>query len=291
MKFFFLSFFTLLMGLSTKFEAMDQSASPIKVMSVNIRYKNENDGINVWKNRKDWLIDNIRFNDIDVFGAQEVEHSQLEDLLELLPEFESVGVGRDGGQEGEYSPLFYRQDRFELLDSETFWLSETPREIKSVGWDAAYPRIVTWAKLRRKTDGKTFYVFNTHFDHRGEKARLESAKLLVRKITEISGGHPAFVTGDFNFKPETPPYEVLTQGQESEILLKDSRFSADQSYGPDYTFNGFQLKPTDLQNRIDFIFTKGEIEVLKYRVEDGQRGEAFISDHFPVWIEARFSTK
>lgn len=131
--------------------------SNLVIASYNIRWNSPDDGINIWENRKEWLTKSINFFEIDIVGAQEVTYTQLNDMEGFLPDYQSIGEGRDGGKKGEYSPIFYAKNRLEVLDSSTFWLSETPQTIASKGWDAALPRIVTWAKFKDKKEGNTFY--------------------------------------------------------------------------------------------------------------------------------------
>ncbi len=120
----------------------------------NIRYDNPADSLNNWKYRKDTVAAFIKANQLDIVGMQEVLHNQLEDLKQRLPEYAEVGVGReDGKTQGEYAPLFYRKDRFEALDSNTFWLSQYPDSVGFIGWDGACTRIATWAKLKDRKTG------------------------------------------------------------------------------------------------------------------------------------------
>jgi endonuclease/exonuclease/phosphatase family metal-dependent hydrolase len=272
----------LMVGISIPIQAQN-----ISVMSVNIRYNNPADGINSWENRREWLFDYIRFSEADLIGGQEVMKSQLFDMNESLSFYSYIGVARNGVEEGEYCPIFYKTDRFEVLDNGTFWLSETPEKIDSKGWDAALPRIVTWGRFMDKILDKEIYFFNTHFDHMGEISRTESARLLIKKVTDIAGENPVFVTGDFNFSPDKRAYHVLTQNNESESNINDAMLNALSVYGPSYTFNGFRIEPESEGERIDYIFSKGDIDVLKYQVVDGQRGSKYISDHFPVLVEAK----
>lgn len=264
------------------FSSFGQESLELNVFSYNIRMNSPNDGLNIWENRKQWVAQSIEFFEGDLIGAQEVTYTQLKDLDSLLPEYDYIGVGRQGGNQGEFSPIFYRKDQFEVLNSETFWLSQSPDSIASVGWDAALPRIVTWAAFKQKETGKTFFHFNTHFDHRGSTARKESAQLILDKIKEIAGDAPVILTGDFNIRPEQEPYAVLLEE------LKDTYHSVDQKYGPEHTFNAWDYKGDGDFHRIDYIFFKGQgIESLKYHVLDGQRGKHFISDHFPVIVKFR----
>lgn len=154
----------------------------LRVMTFNIRYNEPRDGVNAWANRKTKVADVIRFHKADLIGVQEAQNNQLKDLEKLLPDFAWCGVGRtDGKEDGEYSAILYRKSRFKLLETKTFWLSETPEKAGSKGWDADFPRIVTWAKFQDKNTKKTFYHFNTHFDHIGAKARTESSKFCLPK--------------------------------------------------------------------------------------------------------------
>ncbi len=140
---------------------------------------------------------------------QEALHVQMNDLQKALPDFKYAGVGRtDGKQDGEYSAIFYNAKKLQLLESKTFWLSETPTVAGSKSWDAAITRIVTWAKFKDIESSKTFFVFNTHFDHIGKVARRESAKLLLKKINEIAGNSSVIITGDFNATPGDEPVQV-----------------------------------------------------------------------------------
>src|SRR5690606_30920760 len=217
---------------------------------------------------------------------QEVIQQQLHDLIERLPEYSYIGIGRNGGTEGEFCPVFYKTNKYKLLDSDTFWLSENPKKENSKGWDAALPRIVTWVKLEDKTTAKVFYFFNTHFDHKGVQARLESAKLLTKKVKAIVGTTPVFISGDFNFTPKVEAYKVLTDQNQNNFKLKDCLKEAKKVYGPTYTTNGFSLEPEQNRDRIDYIFSKGDISILMHHTVDGQRGPNFISDHFPIIVEA-----
>ncbi|MEL4309040.1 endonuclease/exonuclease/phosphatase family protein [Joostella sp. CR20] len=267
------------------FQVRAQEVS-VKVMTTNIRYASPNDGINIWDNRKDWLCEHINFEEVDVLGGQEVIYTQLQDMIKRLPSYNYVGIGRNGGTEGEFCPIFFKKDKYDLLASDTFWLSETPSVENSKGWDAALPRIVTWVKLKEKESGKEFFFFNTHFDHKGAQARLNSAQLLIEKTKAIAGANPFFVTGDFNFPPSVEAYKILSEENKINFILKDTYKDANKLYGPNYTFNGFNLEPDENRERIDYIFYQGDITIQKHHIIDGQRGAKFISDHFPIIVDA-----
>ncbi|MDX1619310.1 MAG: endonuclease/exonuclease/phosphatase family protein, partial [Balneolaceae bacterium] len=201
--------------------------------------------------------------------------------------FDWSGVGRtDGKQAGEFSPIFYNSRRFEKLDNGTFWLSKTP-DTPSRGWDAALPRIVSWVRLEERDSGTEFYFFNTHFDHRGEKARRESAGLILRKIGELAGESvPVIVTGDFNAAPDSDPYSVLT------AELRDAmKVSLHPHYGPEATFlaegGPFNVGSGKEGRRIDYIFVNERVEVKHHGIIGTFREGRFPSDHLPVVAEVR----
>ncbi len=282
MKFRFISITVVLALCQFSFAQKDDF---LNVATFNIRYANPDDGPNVWDNRKDWVCQSMDFFDVDVFGAQEVIASQLADMAQRLPGYDYVGIGRNGGTEGEFCPVFYKKASFELMEDGTFWLSETPEKANSQGWDAALPRIVTWVRLKVKSTGKEFYVFNTHFDHRGKTAQLESAKLLKQRINTIAGDLPFVVMGDFNFSPSFKAYSILTEKRNpSGVAINDTKGIADQEYGPSYTFNGFALEPDQNRERIDYVFCSDKVSVHKHHTLDGQRGEYYVSDHFPIIV-------
>lgn len=247
-----------------------------RVMTFNIRLNLESDGVNAWPHRRDVVADIVRRQGIDLLGVQEALPGQLVDLDERLPELARFGDGRSADRSGEYSAIFYRRDRFELLDQGTFWLSETPEVPGSKGWDAAHERIATWGKLRERRSGRVIFHFNTHLDHIGERARVEGTTLLLRKIDEIAGGAPILLTGDFNATPDSAVYAlVIAAGME------DGRAaSLCPPLGPESTWNGFrQIEPG---RRIDFIFTREGLAVLEHAILPETHASRFPSDHLPV---------
>lgn len=240
-----------------------EQTAKINVATYNIRQYNQWDSTNGngWAVRAPYVGSLIRFHQFDIFGTQEGFKFQLDDLLNFLPGYAYIGVGRDDGkEEGEHSAIFYRTDLFELLDSGDFWLSETP-DRPGLGWDAACVRICTWGKFRHKPSDKEFLFFNLHMDHVGTQARIESAKLVRKKIAEIGKGATAFVTGDFNVDQTHNSYATMTENNE----LKDSFTTADFVYAPNGTFNSYQ---TDgfTTSRIDHIFVTPDVVVDQYGV-------------------------
>lgn len=257
---------------------------PVNVMSFNIRYDNPEDSLDNWEYRKDRAACAIRFYDVDILGTQEVLHNQLVDLQERLPGYGVVGVGREDGKEkGEYSALWYKKDRFTLLDSGYFWLSETPEVPGSKGWDGACERIASWAKLKDKASGKEYFALNTHLDHVGVVARREGVTLILDKVNELSNGLPVIVTGDFNSEPESDVIKHVTDAANPEHLT-DSRSVSPLVYGPAWSFHDFGKIPYDRRPLIDYVFVRNGLEVLRYGVLAETENEAFLSDHAPVLV-------
>ncbi|HUE81105.1 MAG TPA: endonuclease/exonuclease/phosphatase family protein [Pyrinomonadaceae bacterium] len=257
------------------------AAKPLRVMSFNIRYDEPRDKENAWPNRKELVASMIRFHRADLVGVQEALKHQLEDLEKLLPGYDWVGVGRDDGKEaGEFSAILYRKYRLTVIENVTFWLSETPSVPGSKGWDAAFPRIVTRAKFKDKTSGKSFFHFNTHFDHRGVRAREESARLLLERIDSIAGSTPVIVTGDFNFNEASTGYKILV----AKDSLRDARYASQYGHhGPTSTFNEFKALVPEW--RIDYVMVKGSIKVLQHGALADTWDGRFPSDHLPVLAE------
>lgn len=245
----------------------------IKYISYNIRYANASDGDNAWDIRKPATKEMIEREQPDVFGLQEALIGQLQYIDSNFPQYSRVGVGRDDGKEdGEFMAVYYRNDKFKLLENGNFWLSETPDQC-SMGWDAACKRIVTWAKLKDLDSKKVFYVFNTHLDHVGEVAREQSILLIVKKIGEIvkKDKAPVFLSGDFNSNVSSPIFDPLKN------IMKDSRAILPESeWIP--TYNSFGNGGDSM---IDYIFYKNA-EVQDFKTLNGDYGKPYISDHYPV---------
>ncbi len=285
-------------------------AQKLTVATYNIRNENQGDVANGngWKQRCPVITQLIRFHDFEIFGAQEVLFGQLNDMLTQLPGYGYIGVGRnDGVNAGEFSPIFYKKYMFNLVQSGHFWLSET-EDKPNVGWDAALPRICTWGRFRIKENGKTFWFFNLHMDHIGLQARLESSKLVIKKIQNMCGNEPVILTGDFNVDQTSEGYQYISASG----ILQDSYETADIRYALNGTFNDF-MPNLKTSSRIDHVFVSKGFHVVRYGVlTDTYRSDAdketpeikssqfpkevslsgFVprlpSDHYPVKVELSF---
>ena len=243
----------------------------LNVMTFNIRLNHAGDSLNAWPHRKDMVASQILFHEAHLVGVQEALHMQMEDLQQRLTGYKFAGVGRkDGKQGGEYSAIFYDTSRLALIKTETFWLAEQTNIPGLKGWDAAIERVVTWAQFRDMKTNKTFYHFNTHFDHVGKIARKESARLILDKINEIAKDQPVILTGD-----------LLTDINNPKQVIQSEAISETPHYGPTGTFTGFQSKETS-NEPIDYIFIKNGIKVLKHATLSQTWQGKFSSDHFPV---------
>ncbi len=256
----------------------------MNVMSFNIRIDNPKDGAQNWQLRKENAVRMIDYYDLDIIGMQEVFINPLNYLKRNLEQYNTIGVGKDDGiEKGSFTPIFYKKERFSELDSGTFWLSETPHKT-SKGWDANLNRIATWAKLKDRTTGKVFLFMNTHFDHRGDKARIESAKLLKAKLKELSNDLQIILSGDFNLTPDSEGINTLKEPNGEHTLL-DSKSISKYNYGPDWTSCGFDNRPFERRKIIDYIFVNRITKILRYAVLSERLEDLYLSDHCPVFVQ------
>jgi len=260
----------------------ESEESDIKIMSYNIRYDNEKDGESRWDLRKDLVVEVMSDEAPDFVGLQEALKHQCTFVQKELSGYKWVGVGReDGKQKGEHAPIFYNRKKWKLLDWGTFWLSETPEQ-PSKGWDAALPRIATHAKFENKNSKEVIFVVNTHYDHRGVKARVKSAELIRARIGSIAGEHRFLICGDFNIGPRSDGYLTLTEVDKGTSVYDARILSQSTPRGPKGTFSGFKVKDELPFKQIDYIFCSGGLSVNSFEVIQKERNGLYASDHFPV---------
>lgn len=259
------------------------AAQPVELITYNIRLNTPGDGEHAWPHRKEQVTALFTFHRADIFCVQEALPGQVDDLAAAFPGYSFEGVGRDDGKrEGEFSAVFYDHERFTKKEGGTFWLSETPAQC-SFGWDAACRRVCSWVKLEDQLNGKMFFVFNTHFDHRGEVARRESAKLILEKIREITGGEmPVVLCGDFNLPPGSEPVGLIRSRLRDAFLV-----TAVPPYGSVATYHGFTYDDPPGE-RIDYVFVSDQVKVMRYGALTDSRDRKFFSDHLPVLVTLAF---
>jgi len=274
MKKYFFTFF--LISVTIALYAQD-----LKVMTYNIRLDLKSDGANAWDNRKDFFTAQIGFYEPDVFGVQEARPNQVLDIAKALPEYNHAGVGRDGNNTGEASNIFYKKERFQLKDSGTFWLSETP-DVVSKGWDAAYNRVCTYVLLKDKKRKKQFWFFNTHLDNVGVTARRKGIELILSRMKEMNTSNlPVIFTGDLNSEPNDPLIQYLkTQ------LTDTHEVSMHKPFGPSGSFNDFKHdQPVTMLIDYIFISQNSPFLVNKYAILSDSKDLRYPSDHLPVYVE------
>jgi endonuclease/exonuclease/phosphatase family metal-dependent hydrolase len=279
MKDFFFSLFAITAFCTTIY------GQNLKIITYNIRLDNSSDGENVWQNRNKFLCSQLTFYEPDVFGIQEALPNQVTDISNALPKYNYIGIARDGIEKGESSNIFFKKDRFKVLEQNTFWLSETPDKI-SKGWDAALNRICTYVLLKDNKTKQSFWIFNTHLDHLGEIARTNSIELILSKIATLNTkNYPVFLMGDFNSEPSEERINNLKK-----LMIDSQDISEEKPFGPSGTFNAFKHNEA-VTKRIDYIFLSKEsnVKVKKYGVLSDPINLKYPSDHLPVYVEISFN--
>lgn len=250
-------------------------------MSYNVRVAFPGEDRNTWERRKASVAGTVRVHRPDIVGLQEPVERQLSDLRECLPAYRWIGVGRrDGESAGEYCPIGYRKSRFDLENRATFWLSTSPVKPGSIGWDATYPRLVTQTRLRDTETDSQIRVFNTHFDHEGETARAESARLLRQRVASTGG--PSVVIGDFNCEAESLLYRILEGSSTDAPRLVNAMDTTERPHhGPQVTHTGFDDPSSG--RKIDHIFVTPGFQVRQHATcADTRPDGRFPSDHLPL---------
>ena len=257
------------------------SAEVLRVMSFDV-HRPSTGGPNSWESRRDLLVEAIGEMRADIFGTQELYKQQADYITAKLPEYAWIGLSRYGNSEDEHCAIFYVRDKYRVLDSGNFWLSDTPNRPGSRSWDVAAPRVVTWARFEVASGGKTFYVYNTEFPDRPEDdvARLNCAKLLRSRLDELPAGTPLILTGDFNTRASGMAYNILTAS------LKDPWITAVTKTGPEGTFHGFE--GLESQSRIDWVLYRGFVRARQAENVTKNIEGKYPSDHYPVFVELEF---
>ena len=259
-------------------------AQSLKAMTYNLRLDVASDGNNAWPFRKDFFAAQVRFYEPDILGVQEAMPHQVVDLEQLLPQYNHVGIGREGVGKGESSNIFYKKDKLKVLETNTFWLSDTP-EVISKGWDAACHRVCTYALFQEAKTNQLFWVFNTHLDHIGEQARTKGIELILAQINQLNTlNYPVIFMGDFNSEPQEERIVALKK------VMNDAReVSLEKPFGPVGTFNNFEHDKS-VTALIDYIFIskKSNLKVIKYAVLSDSKDLKYPSDHLPVYVEMVF---
>jgi endonuclease/exonuclease/phosphatase family metal-dependent hydrolase len=277
-----LTIVTLLVGSMSARADGPTNTPPLCVMTYNLRYASPTPP-NAWPTRRPLMREVIQNVAPDVFGTQEGLYAQLKDLASDLPEFDWIGLGREGGSKGEFMAVFFRKSRLEPLAFDHFWLSDTPNVIGSTTWGNSNRRMLTWIRFHDRATGGEFFLLNTHFDHQIQVAREKSAELVRQRIDALGTKLPVVLIGDFNASAGTnQAYAILTR----EGFLTDAWLSARERRGEGIgTFNDFKSAQPN-GPRIDWVLTRGEVGVDRAEIVTFSQSGQFPSDHFPVatWL-------
>ncbi len=263
--------------------SFETSGSDVCVMTFNIRYGTADDGLNCWQYRKDAMFNQIADLSPDVAGLQEALEFQAQQIRQALPEYGTIGVGRnDGKKEGEQCCILYRKDRFKVADSGTFWFSDTPGMVGSKHWGNTLPRICTWVRLIDNKAGKGFYVYNVHLDNQSAPSRKKSTELLAEKVAAREGKEPFVVTGDFNCGPGSPEMMYLlgkAEWKTSQPMIDVLGMIRPEQSGIG-TYHAF-VGGTG-SSRIDMILTGPDVKTRDAQIDQRMFDNRYASDHFPV---------
>lgn len=251
----------------------------VQIYSHNIRQdaKDRKENEEPWSKRKHGVVAAINYaagqGVPTLVGLQEVKDNQLKDILQLLgSQWLHYGVGRsDGKHKGEFAPILFRKDEWELLSSRTIWLGETP-DVPSKGWDAAYERIVTYVIVKHRQSGKVINYLNTHYDHKGKKARENSSKQIIKIMKESQG--TSLLSGDFNSESHEEAYQTLLKE------LRDTACHCKEKRGFECTDTGFEKGRRE--KSIDFIWALPDTPIIKHEVLSLVYDQFLMSDHRPV---------
>ena len=257
----------------------------MRIMTFNIRFETEEDGLNAWIYRRNLVTELIRKYDPSILGTQEGMIQQLDYIQNELPEYQMHVPNRVLTDTAQYPTLFIRRNEFDVLDGDEFWLSKTPRAHLSKDWDSAFPRMMSYARVRHKDTDKVLWIAVTHLDHMGKRARYEQAKIIAKWTESVSG--PIIFMGDFNDHPESDVHRILTSPTTG---LKDSwQLLGKEENATSFTIHGFEGIPQ--KTRIDWILVTPEFNVTVAQIIRDHSVEFYPSDHYPYMVSLEISEK
>ena len=292
--FFLTTILTILSGCNenTKILAQDVQFHPeqrdcLKVMTFNIRTGKawwlDSWSGNSWENRRRIVVETIAEDAADVIGTQEGVASQLEEIQNALPQYAKYAAGRDDGRNsGETCAIFYRKDRFVLVDCGTFWFSTEPEKPGSKSWGNMFPRICSWIQLVDRTNLASFYVYNVHLDNLSQNSRKKSVRLLAQRIAERNTNDPFVLVGDFNMKIDNPAMKYLEQSGYKDLNASMSNVWQDVYPGKPKTGTYHKFSGSPKCSKIDHISISRSLQALDVRIDQHEERGRYPSDHFPV---------
>ena len=250
------------------------------IMSTNVRFYNPLDFFKKsWFYRADLISQDIDSVKPDIIGFQEATFIHYDYLKDVMEGYDSEMAYRDDFILSEGCPIFWRTDRFEKVDSGSFWLSETP-DVMSKDWGSSHYRICVYVILRDKVTLKEFAVFNTHLDNVSDEARINGIGVVLDKISEF-GDLPSFLMGDMNATDDTET--ILSTKNSFDDAKVISPITEDTR-----TFHGWG--DPEEQDRIDYILiSRGDAEVYEYRVVNNLHDGVYSSDHSSIYIKTKIN--
>jgi len=272
-------------------------ADLLRVMSFNIRgFSRRGDRINSWENRAALNVATIKRYAPDLIGLQELRAESLATYREKLPEYAPI-LGPAAGNKAphEFNAIFFDPTRLTVLDSGGFWLSETPNRY-SASWGTRVVRSANWARFGSPSADLSFLHLNTHLDHASSLARREGSRLILRKIAELQqDGLPAVVTGDFNCRPGSFPYQSFVENGFEDTFLAAGNVD-DEDAGTFHAFKGLRysllrygdrVRHGRKPRRIDWILLKNGRQRLRTEAHAilrhcDARSAIYPSDHYPM---------
>lgn len=271
-----------LASVAPAFSAERANAGELLLGAYNLRFASDKKP-NAWPDRRPVVKALLDQYQPDIWGTQEGRYHQIKDIAADQPGYDWIGTGRDGGSRGEFMAIFYKRERFEPLEFDHFWLSDTPEVIASATWGNSNRRMVTWARFKDRVTEREFYFWNTHFDHQVQEAREKAATLVLERLAQVNSDLPLFLVGDFNaVAGDNKTYDILTRAGG----LTDTWHSAKERRNERAnTFNGFgELKHEG--KRIDWVLARGDLDVRATEIVTFRQGGQWPSDHCPVLIWA-----
>ena len=251
----------------------------LRVMTFNVRYGTAMDGDNSWAKRRDTLVNCVKQYDPDILGTQECLAMQAEYIAANLPGYRWIGVGRDQNGKGEMTAVFYKAETLVPIETLHFWLSETPDQPGSKSWETSCTRMATRIKFHHPKTGRFFVYTNTHLDHKSEPARQNGIGVIDAHLAAYAGDLPTILTGDFNAGAgKTKAYGIaLEKG------FKDTWVEAPVKKGPTITFTNFKAPQEGVDDRIDWIMYRGNIQALECETVTYNENGRYPTDHLPVF--------
>ena len=269
--------------------ALSAATESIRIMTFNIPMGNikpeEGNGKNTWENRAIAIQGYLKEINPDLLGMQEPVNMEMRNILCGTPGYAMVGMARDDGKEkGEYTPIIYRLSRFRVLDTGSYWLTDTPDVVSKLP-GSTHNRIATWAFFEDLQTGAQFLYTNTHLSYDSPAVKFEQIKIMKTHMKELNAKYgsslPHLLTGDFNMMDHDPDANNYAYVLNYQLAMADMWSNA-------------QVKKDNggySTGRIDYIYATKNV-ISKYAQWDKRTlPDGYImSDHNPLFADVQFTT-